>query len=349
MKPITHFTRYAHAAGLLVKRTDRTVLIALTVAVLSFATLVAWFFSGGNPIEVTNNEPGGTGLPTTTCDESDRRPYAIMLASDPQARPLSGIGTADLVFEMPVTPNGITRMMAVYRCNLPDEIGSIRSARLDFLDLVERIDAIYVHWGGERDALAHLEAGRLDNINALIYDGSVFYRKQDVPPPHNGFTSAERLQKKADELRYPDTTDIIWWSERDKPPRRSLTNTTNTLSLTYGSSHIRWTYDETSNSWLRERDGIPETDARTGEVVRAGAVLLIKSEETLLRDDYLSVRATGSGRGALYQDGIRQEIRWEGNGIAPLRLTDPTSGTVIGIAPGPVWVQFVTESVSVSL
>src|SRR3990167_11243831 len=44
------------------------------------------------------------------CANSDHRPLAVMVSSDPEARPLSGISQADMVFEMPVTPSGVTRM-----------------------------------------------------------------------------------------------------------------------------------------------------------------------------------------------------------------------------------------------
>src|SRR5438093_338635 len=56
------------------------------------------------------------------CENPDSRPIAVMLSSDREARPLSGIGAADLVFEMPVVENGFTRMMAVYQCGKPKEL-----------------------------------------------------------------------------------------------------------------------------------------------------------------------------------------------------------------------------------
>ena len=54
-----------------------------------------------------------TGL---ECENYNRRPIAVMLAQDPITRPLSGIGAADLVIEMSVITNSITRIMSVYVC-----------------------------------------------------------------------------------------------------------------------------------------------------------------------------------------------------------------------------------------
>ena len=69
-----------------------------------------------------------------------------MMASDSEALPF-GIGQADMVFEMPVTESGVTRMMAVFQCTHPSEFGSIRSARED-LPYVLGLDVIYMHWEG---------------------------------------------------------------------------------------------------------------------------------------------------------------------------------------------------------
>src|SRR5437867_1914787 len=87
------------------------------------------------------------------CDNSQRRPIAVMLESDIEGRPLTSIGQADLVIEMPVTPNGITRFMVVFQCQNPKEIGAIRSAREDFIPLATSFQSLYAHWGGEHGSL----------------------------------------------------------------------------------------------------------------------------------------------------------------------------------------------------
>jgi len=185
-------------------RLDRGVLTALLIALTGGITVLVWFLSGSSIIEIANrgDNTSRSVITNEPCKNPERRPIAIMLASDPEARPLSGIADAELVIEIPVAPNGITRMMAVYQCVEPEEIGSIRSARGDFLGLAKSIDAIFIHWGGERDALELLDAGFLDNIDALVYEETVFYRKPSVPRPHNGFATLENIREQADELNY---------------------------------------------------------------------------------------------------------------------------------------------------
>lgn len=330
-------------------RLDRTVLLAVIIAGIAGIALVTWFFSGSTQIEIANRDDTGprsfiTDLP---CPDPHVRPVAIMLASDPEARPLSGISAAEIVLEMPVTPNGITRMMAVFQCTLSEEIGSIRSARQDFLGLVQGMDAIYAHWGGERDALAALDNGLLDNIDALAYEGTVFYRKPDIPPPHNGFTTIENLLEQAEKLGYDTSWSDSSWPHRSTKPRRSLFGAVGSFTISYPTgSHIRWTYEKQSNLWSRNRDGSPEIDALTSQPVRAGAVIILFTDSTFLREQYISVRMQGTGDAVLYQDGMRKNIRWQRSESGMLSFTDE-NGMSVGLAPGPVWIAVATQGITV--
>lgn len=78
------------------------------------------------------------------------RPVAVMVNNIEQSLPQRGISKADIVYEMPVE-GGITRLMAVFSDyhDLP-EIGSIRSARHDYVELALPLDAIYLHFRWKR-------------------------------------------------------------------------------------------------------------------------------------------------------------------------------------------------------
>ena len=108
-----------------------------------------WLFNSGRSFTIGSSSGETVKKPSSiaglNCETAQRRPVAVMLASDPEARPLSGIGQADVVVEMPVTPNGVTRYMAIYQCQTPKEIGSVRSAREDFVPLAAGFSIIYAH------------------------------------------------------------------------------------------------------------------------------------------------------------------------------------------------------------
>ena len=134
----------------------------------------AWWWRG--EIKIDNGESDvatavfqKSSISGIQCENANRRPISIMLAADPETRPLSGISEADMVFEMPVTPNDITRFMAVFQCQNPAEIGSVRSARSDFIPLASGLGSIYAHWGGEKEALQKLNGHTIDNIYSIKY------------------------------------------------------------------------------------------------------------------------------------------------------------------------------------
>lgn len=329
-----------YLARLRVPTLNATVWIAIAVAVVFAVAFVIWVFSGPT-ITILNDqptEPRGplTGLP---CVAARQRPIAIMLASDPEARPLSGIGQADIVFEMPVTPNGITRLMAVYQCSNPKEIGSIRSARQDFIPLAQGVDAIFAHWGGEHDALTALDARAMDNVDALKYEGSTFYRKRGVPRPHNGFTTLSLIRERADQLGYRASTSFSGYPHITEKIERTLGTVAESATIPWPQGmDVRFSYDEKSGSYLRWRGGTPEIDTTTGEQVRASVVVIMQTTASFLRDQYISVQTIGSGVATIWQGGRSISVLWKKpTATAMLSFTDSRE-KAISLEPGPIWV-----------
>jgi hypothetical protein len=326
-----------------IPKLDVVVWAAIGVAVVVGVGLAFWLVKG---VSITVSNPQGhklvsstgplTGLP---CADATRRPIAVMLASDAEARPLSGLVAADMVFEMPVTPDGITRMMAVYQCHEPKEIGSIRSARSDFIPLVQGLNAVYAHWGGERDALVLLNEGITDNVDALKYEGSTFYRKRGIPRPHNGFTTLELVRERADALDYAASASISPYPRAKAKPERNLGTIASEVSVPWRQDmDVVFLYDPSSNRYLRSRAGTPEIDADTGAQIGASVVVVMKTDARTLYDQYLAVRTVGSGDAAIYQDGRRATARWNKRSPTDTLTFTDASGKPLALTPGPIWV-----------
>lgn len=329
-----------------VRMLDAMVVVAVTVAAAVGILFLVWLVRG-TTITVRN---GGTvsyigpaigplsGLP---CPDSSRRPVAVMLASDFEARPLSGLGFADLVIEMPVTPNGITRMMAVYQCRWPDEIGSIRSARMDFIPLVQGLGAIYVHWGGEREALVLLDGGIVDNVDALAYEGTTFYRKDGVPGPHDGFTTPGLVAERAERLGYAASASVPAFPRSGEAPERNLAALVPSVVVFWPQGmDVEFRYDADRDVYLRWRGGAPEMDALTDEQVAAGVVIVASTEVTGVNDQYLGIRTTGAGDAVIYQHGRRQEALWRKPTVTDTLSFTDSAGHPVPLGPGSVWILF---------
>ncbi len=279
-----------------------------------------------------------SGLP---CEFHSRRPFAVMMASDPEARPLSGIGAADLVVEMPVVTGGITRILAVFQCELPSEIGSVRSARHDFIPLAMGVDAVFVHWGGSHYALSELNRGIIENINALRNPFGAFYRKPEIPRPHNGFTSGERLLNAATSLGYRTETAFEGYRHRESSHASSQT-----AALTIGYPYpfnIRYVYRPEKNTYARWRGDKAETDRLTSKQVEAKNVIVMRASSRQIEGQYNDVEIEGEGGASIYQNGREIYGKWmkdRNNPASALSFYDER-GSEVEFVPGSIWIQVV--------
>lgn len=315
---------------------------ALSAAVLFAGVFVFWIYRG-TTITITNHhvvpaEPVSalSGLP---CAGANRRPIAVMLSSDAEARPLSGIGQADMVFEMPVTPNGITRYMAVYQCTVPKEIGSIRSAREDFIPLAQGVDAVLAHWGGEHQALAELNSHIIDNVDAMKYEGTTFYRKKGIQMPHNGFSTLQLISDRAEQLGYRASTSMPGYAHLTGTSGRNLGSLATIAAAGWlPGIDVKFSYDDASNSYLRLRGGQPEIDATTGTQVHASVVVIMKTTSSFFRDQYIHVTTVGRGEATIYQNGRSIQALWNKPTATDMLTFTDVESKVIPLEPGPIWV-----------
>ncbi len=305
-------------------------------------------FKKGAIIGVSNStEQKVSSIAGLDCDNAQRRPVAVMMPSDPEARPLSGLSQADAVVEMPVTPDGITRLMAVFQCQTPKEIGSIRSAREDFIPLAGSFNAIYAHWGGEHGALDELDNHVLDNVDALKYEGSTFYRKNNIPKPHNGFSTLDLIISRAKDLGYDLSKDFAGYPHTDAEPTRNLSNIADNIAIDYVSpNNVNWKYDSGTHIYARSRGGSPEIDRNNNEQIQASVVVVVHTTWHILRkgDQYIVVNTTGQGTAEVYQNGIRIDGSWKkdpSSKTSKLSFYD-SSGKEIKFRPGAIWIEIET-------
>lgn len=270
------------------------------------------------------------------CENYNTRPFAVMVSSDKEARPLSGIGEADMVFEMPVVENGFTRMMAVYQCGRPKEVGSVRSARLDFVPLALGLNAIYAHFGGEHTVLEELNNGIIDNINGLKYDEIYYYRKPLIAKPHNSFTNFDLLTEVSKKLGYDLTDSRVSYLTEEKS--KSL-GEAGPQPIFNEKFRVEWQYNKETNSYFRTRGGSSEIDKNTGKQVEAKNVIVMKTDWSPINKDYIRVRAVGNGGLIVYKDGTVITGTWEKKDDKAKLYFYDQNHREISLAPGITWIE----------
>lgn len=132
-----------------------------------------------------------TGLPTTN---AKYLPVLSQIDNNLGALPQWGLDAADIMYELPISGAGWTRLTALFADRLPAEAGPVRSARLMHADLREEWDALLLHYGEQTTAGSNFrEAIRKYGVPAkgLEMDGignkykALFPRTKYHAAPHN--------------------------------------------------------------------------------------------------------------------------------------------------------------------
>ncbi len=349
-------------------RNSRTKVILATVAVLVvvIVAVVAYFSVNQNGSE----EPGGesdtgavqeasgpinplTGQLGFDADKLGARPVAIMINNAPAARPQWGLCSPDIVFEG-LVEGGATRMMWVYAdANDIPKVGSIRSARHDFVELAEGMDAIFVHWGGSDLAYDAISDRDVDDIDGLRYEGTYFFRDstRSVATEHRGYTTGEDIRAAIDDLELRTQAESRYQNlfsfEKEGAPRLLSGGSCQSVSFDFsgaGSYSHTFNYDAQDGLYYNRIGGEPMRQDG-GEQMAVTNVLLLYCDVRNLGDSSGHMEMDlSSGSGLYISNGTYEEIEWEkGSASAPLKLRD-SAGKALVLNAGKSYIGMVPTS-----
>ena len=125
----------------------------------------------------------------------DDYPFAVMIDNIAEARPHSGLGEADVVYEAPAE-GGIPRLMPVYlrAGHTASRIGPVRSARHYFVYLANEFRAPMVHIGSSPQGFDALASTGLAHVDEQRGDAT-FVRDRARRAPHNAFVSTDSIRQ----------------------------------------------------------------------------------------------------------------------------------------------------------
>ena len=278
-------------------------------------------------------------------EESMLRPVLATVNNHMLARPQSGLSAADLVYEL-VAEGNVTRLLAVFQSELPEEIGPIRSARDYFIEIAKGLDAFYVAHGYSPDAHALLQVGYVDHINGMQHDGTLFKRSPERKAPHNSFISKENI------LGAADSTNTSM--EMDKLPSLSFHESLESAkigeiaqsAIVQNGNHPDYTsnysYDDVQGTYDRTVDGVLTVDTANEKKIELTNILVFEAvHETIDTEGRQAIDLDSGGDGLLFQAGVVREIEWRNvDGI----LTPMENGLPAKLVPGKTWIHIVPTS-----
>lgn len=300
-----------------------------------------------------------------------RRPLAVMIENHTEARPQSGLSSADVVYEA-VAEGGITRFMAVYYCDLADvQIGPIRSARTYFLDWASELDSLYAHVGGANtpgpaDALGQIIKYEIKSLNQFGIGFPTYWRDYQrlghpVATEHTMYSTTQKLWEVGAKREWTatDSAGIAWdrnftpWSFKDDQGGGTIKEVTVNFWESQSGYQVEWLYEPTINAYKRKNGGQEHANLNNKKQLEAKVIIIQFQKESRANDGYpgnvhILYGTTGTGRALIFQDGQVTEGKWvKNNRTARTRFLD-SDGREVKLNKGQIWIQTVPEGAKVS-
>lgn len=267
-----------------------------------------------------------------------KRPLGVMIENHTEARPQSGLTSADIIYEA-VAEGGITRFLAIFYCQDAKYIGPIRSARIYFIDFLGEYGSypLYAHVGGANtpgpaDALGEIRKMGWSNYNDLDQFGIAFpyywqdyERLPDRATEHTMYSSTVKLwefAKNKRKLSDVDEKNKKWnenftpWKFKDEQP---VNQPLDKISLYFWKNQpdyaVKWQYDKKSNSFKRFHNNQPHNDKNNNKQIEVKNLIVAFMTESVANDGYengqhLLYQTTGQGKAIVFQDGQAIKGKW---------------------------------------
>jgi hypothetical protein len=298
----------------------------------------------------------GALAPDPTCPLTSRDPareslverpaVAIKIENNPVAYPLSGLESAEIVYEEPVE-GGLTRFLAIYHCTDAGKAGPVRSARIVDPPIVSPYTRILGAAGGNdivRAALADAEIVTIDELAAG--DAMTRVDRPGISSEHTLYASSAAVRKVGrrsyDE---PPPDDLFEFGDPHATGRR-----VRTVTLTFSPGAVV-TYEWNGKRWSRSDGDEPLTN-ELGEQIQVDNVLI--EEHTVNHSDQLGdvlgtpspeiEDVTGSGRAFLFRDGRMFTGRWTRENEEDPVSFETRSGDAFVLKPGTTWIELLPDA-----
>lgn len=300
----------------------------------------------------------------------ERRPLAVMIENHIEARPQSGLSTADIVYEA-VAEGGITRFMAIFYCRPKDvQIGPVRSARTYYLDWLSEYDALYAHVGGANtpgpaDALGQIIRYKIKDLNQFSIGFPYFWRDYQrlghpVATEHTMYSTTAKLWEVGEKRGWgaEDEDGVKWdknfilWKFKDDGIDGTATNIKVNFWESQPGYEVEWNYEPSINTYKR-KNGEPHIDLNNKQQLESKVVIVQFQRESNANDDYpgnvhLLYGTIGTGKALIFQDGGVIEGKWvKQSRVGRTKFVD-LKGKEIELNKGQIWIQTVPEGSKVS-
>lgn len=275
--------------------------------------------------------------------EVNERPVtAVIIENSLEARPQSGLLDAGVVFEA-IAEGGVTRFMTLYQDTEPDYIGPIRSLRPYFLEWSMGFDAAVAHVGGSPESLQNVKSWGTKDLDQSFNAGA-YQRVSNRFSPHNVYSSIAELSKVEASKNYGASKYTGFARKKEQPSQAPNAKTIN-VNISSARYNSMYTYDQATNSYLRNQAGSPHTDERSNKQLNPKVVIALVTSYGIQADGkHSQYGVVGSGQAFIFQDGTVTQANWQKPDRTSQIVFTDAAGKNIGLNPGQTWITAIDNS-----
>jgi hypothetical protein len=311
-----------------------------------------------------------TGEVVASWDLVTRRPLAVKVENDPNARPQSGIIDADLVYEE-LVEGGVTRFICIYLSREAPSIGPTRSARPSDIDITFFLNPMLICSGGSSAVISMVQASGMMYITE---DATHFWRERSRRSPHNLYTSTallrQYLQEQGDVFNslpesglffmHPEESEVEGDTgvvDEDGAVEESVMySQASAINIAYKATicAASYQYDPSADNYPHSIQGAPHNDLTTGNRVAPRNVIVqyVTVTNSGLRDvtgaPVPISEVIGSGKCLVFTAGKVYHATWKKpNRNAPTTFVDE-KGDPVPLRPGQTWIHLISDDIPVT-
>jgi hypothetical protein len=286
-----------------------------------------------------------TGLPASDAGQAQAPAVVIKIDNVDQARPQTGIGAADVVYEEEVE-GGLTRLAAIFQSSYPSTVGPVRSGRLTDEGIGDDLNhPVYVMSGTNAIFLPQLRAQPWTDVDSNNH-GNQFYRGPGAAP-HNLYTNASSDAKLSSTHTGPAA--LFQYRQSGTPLSAAGATSASHIGMAFSGASITWDYSSQSGAWVRGQNGTADVDSSRTQLSATNVVVLFinyyvsgtVAGEGVGAQPIPAGTMTGSGQVWVLSGNSVVKGTWNRTGLTTPATYSDTSGQAIQLSPGKTWVELV--------
>jgi hypothetical protein len=283
---------------------------------------------------------------------SKTRPLAIVVNNTPVAvKVQEGLNKAYIIYELP-TEGFTSRLLALFKDVKELNVGTIRSARHNFIDLAWESNAIYCAYGWSHYAEDQLKAGAINYLQGIVGDKGYWRENpENLASEHTVFSDIKYLKEGCERKGYSMTTEdpastiVLNYSTTDVDiSKREGAIEANEVYIPYGGSfNTKFVYDSENKIYNRFEDGNPNVDYYTKEQFNTKNIIVEKITYNMCDDNYYwNLHTTDGGEGYFITNGYAVPIKWSKPGRNEKTKFTYLDGTEVQVSDGRTYIEIQT-------